>query len=141
VLIGGFSQGSLTVLIAEDEALIAFGLAHQVEAAGYAVLGPCASMREVREVCSRTSPDLALIDVELGRDSGKDVCAYLSREFGTICVFVTAHPEFLIKNRAGALGSVQKPYRPEDIPSLLQYMATVRSRHPSRPPRFLHLFS
>lgn len=130
----------LRVLIAEDEALIAFDLAYRVEEAGYTVIGPCKNLSQVKELAPKTPPDLALIDVKLGRDSGKDVCAYLHEEFGTTCVFVTAHPASLIKNRFGALGSITKPYGPEDIMSLLRYMEAVRSGQKLKAPRFLDAF-
>jgi AmiR/NasT family two-component response regulator len=131
----------LKVLIAEDEVLVALDLAYMVEEAGYIVVGPCSSLAEVKKVAVETPPDLAVIDVKLGRDSGKDVCAYLHQEFGTTCVFVTAHPSSLIKNRFGALGSVTKPFGREDILGLLRYMEGIRAGKTPKAPRFLVLFS
>jgi DNA-binding response OmpR family regulator len=61
----------LKVLIAEDETLIAFDLAYVVEEAGHIVVGPCASLAQVKKAAAAVTPDLALIDVMLGNDSGK----------------------------------------------------------------------
>jgi DNA-binding response OmpR family regulator len=130
----------LKVLIAEDETLIAFDLAYVVEEAGHIVVGPCASLAQVKKAAAAVTPDLALIDVMLGNDSGKDVCAYLHHEYGTTCVFVTAHPSFLIKERLGAIGSVTKPFGTQHIPILLQYMAAVRAGERPESPGFLSLF-
>jgi CheY-like chemotaxis protein len=98
-------------------------------------------LAQVKKVAAKKAPDLALIDIMLGRDSGEDVCAYLHQEFGTTCVFVTAHPSSLIKNRLGAIGSVTKPFGlPGNVASLLRYMEAVRSGRGIEAPKFLTVF-
>jgi DNA-binding LytR/AlgR family response regulator len=131
---------ALKVLIAEDESFVALDLAYVVAEAGHVVIGPCANFAQVKKAAAEVPPDVALIDIQLGRDSGKDVCAYLHKEYRTTCVFVTAHPSSSIEDRFGAIGSVTKPYSVRYIPSLLQYMDAIRAGQRAEPPSFLNLF-
>jgi DNA-binding response OmpR family regulator len=137
----GQHQMTYTVLIVEDEAITAFGLALNVSEAGYVPLGPCQNLEQVKRLCSNVVPDLALLDVHLGNnESGEDVCAYLHKKYRTTCVFVTGNPYRLLRGGEGALGSVSKPYSPREIPALLRYMESVRFNQQTDCPRFLSLF-
>ena len=53
------------VLIAEDEAFIAFDLCETVEEAGYEVEGPHAGISSAMLAFQKEKPDLAILDVRL----------------------------------------------------------------------------
>lgn len=60
---------STTVLVVEDEFLVALDLAATLEEAGFTVLGPTAEPETAIALVTQNPPDLALLDVNLG--SGK----------------------------------------------------------------------
>lgn len=59
------SLAGLTVLVAEDEYIVALELEETLRARGYAVLGPTASNAEGVELLRRVRPDAALVDATL----------------------------------------------------------------------------
>jgi DNA-binding response OmpR family regulator len=61
---------SQTILVVEDEALIAMDIQYLLEEAGYHVLGPASTIGKAVALLETGVPDLALLDVNLG---GTDV--------------------------------------------------------------------
>ena len=59
----------LKALVAEDEALIAYNLEATLQAAGFDVLGPYATLTDALEGVLHETPDLAIVDVSLRDDS------------------------------------------------------------------------
>lgn len=57
------------VLLIEDEAFIAVDLALTLQSEGYEVLGPCRTSEEAREAILKLHPDVALLDIKLGKDA------------------------------------------------------------------------
>ena len=53
------------ILIAEDEAMVAYDLAETVEAAGFRVEGPHPGISDAMLSFQKEKPDLAILDVEL----------------------------------------------------------------------------
>src|SRR4051794_19661609 len=61
----GLSQDRRRVLVAEDQALIALMIAHELAEAGYEVVGPFTSCADASDWLSRDTPELAILDVQL----------------------------------------------------------------------------
>lgn len=59
--------GESKILIVEDDFLIAFDLATQLEDAGYQVCGTAGKTDAAMEIIARCPPDIALLDVNLGQ--------------------------------------------------------------------------
>src|SRR5689334_14482264 len=55
----------IRILIVEDEFLIAMELAATLEAHGFEVVGPVASVDEALEISQRERPDAAILDLNL----------------------------------------------------------------------------
>jgi DNA-binding NarL/FixJ family response regulator len=79
------------ILIAEDEALIAYELAQAVEDAGGEVVGPVATVREGLELLSKEEVHAAILDVRLVDRDVAPIAAVLL-EKGKVVVFHTASP-------------------------------------------------
>ncbi len=62
----------LSVLIAEDEAIVAMGLVDVVEEAGGEVIGPFATVSACLECIKTQNPDLAILDLRL--EDGESLC-------------------------------------------------------------------
>lgn len=119
-----------SVLIVEDEALIALALAELVEDLGYVVLGPAFDGREARAIAALTPPDLALVDLNLlDGGTGQELAAALVREHGTQVAIVSANMPMAA---AGGLETIAKPYRDAAIAETLRRLALRRAETVAR---------
>jgi CheY-like chemotaxis protein len=80
-----------SILVIEDEPIVAMDLARTALDAGYTLCGTAASGPEAIAVAELSPPAVALVDVRLiGRMGGVEVARRLHKEFGTLAVFITA---------------------------------------------------
>src|SRR5258706_4049427 len=83
-------SGPATVLIVEDEALIAMDLQWLLEEAGYRVLGPANSTAAAIALLDGIEPEVALLDVHLGRPDVFGVANELGNRKNRV-IFLNAH--------------------------------------------------
>lgn len=98
-----------SVLIVEDEILVALQLEDILNDAGHRVVGIVpdhASLRDLADI-----PQVALVDLNL-RDgpTGPSIARMLSEIFGTKIVYVTANPGQIGEPAPTAIGFIQKPF-------------------------------
>jgi CheY-like chemotaxis protein len=102
----------MRILVLEDDPLAADGMARILEQGGHSVVGPAATVQAALALVRETLPDLALIDVDLGKGgSGIAAARGLARHFGVPSLFVTADLERAREASDAALGLVAKPVR------------------------------
>ena len=103
------SMGS--VLIVEDDCLIALEISQFVEDAGYTVVGPEKSVDATIRALTRHKIDLALLDVKLGGELVFPIAKDLDAK-GIPYIFLTSYSAAAIpaQHRHGPL--VSKPYSP-----------------------------
>jgi len=106
------SRGNARILVVEDEALIAMDLQALLEEAGYDVLGPANSSAAALALIDAAEPDVALLDVNLGRSDAFGVASVLS-ERRTEVIFLTGHTAHKLPQAHRHLPLVSKPYLPE----------------------------
>lgn len=68
-----------TVLVCEDEVIVAWDVAELVTAAGYSVVGPAGTVQTALDLVGEHRPDLVLLDAKLGDEWATPV-AQLLRE-------------------------------------------------------------
>lgn len=114
----------LSVLVVEDEVLIATELEFLVEEAGCRHVGHAMCAEEAVELAGRLHPDLALVDVHL-RDgpTGIDVARAIADDCGGVALFMTANVKRLPADFAGACGVIGKPYSEHGVRSALTFLA------------------
>jgi DNA-binding response OmpR family regulator len=61
------------ILVVEDEPLIAFDVADYLKAAGFEVVGPAASVSAALKLLESPGCDLAVLDVNLGRETATPI--------------------------------------------------------------------
>ncbi len=82
-----------TILLAEDEYLVAAGIMAMARKMGFSVCGLAASGEEALELLHRQRPDLILMDVVLrGRLTGIETARRMRRHCRAPIVFMSAHP-------------------------------------------------
>src|ERR1700704_5862146 len=104
-------RGPATVLIVEDEALIAMDLQSLLEDAGYRVLGPANSTAAAMALLDGDEPDVALLDVNLGRSDVFGVANELATR-KTKLIFLTGHTVQKLPPDHRHRPLVAKPYLP-----------------------------
>ena len=121
------------ILIAEDEAVIAYELAQAVEQAGGEVVGPVASVKEGLLLLLHQPVHAAILDVRLlDRDIAPIAAALL--EQGKKVVFHTASPvPFEIIERFGVPVVCQKPMLSEHVVTRLALLIGHDDPQSSRP--------
>jgi CheY-like chemotaxis protein len=117
---------SLRILVVEDEILIALDMRAMLEASGHVVVGIADSADRAIATALRERPDLVLMDIALvGSRDGIDAAIELRARLDIPSLFITAHPDPTLRERARTakpLGFLAKPLD-EDV--LLRLLAQL----------------
>ena len=133
----------MQVLVVEDEFLIATDTAETLIEAGHEVAGPACTVDEAVRLVEASTPDLALIDVNLhGRRDGPALARELQERYGIPCLFVTAQPALAREHRELAVGVLAKPFDGSDLVASVPVAHAAARGEESRSwrPRNLELF-
>ncbi len=106
------------VLVADDEHLVATGVANNLAELGFEVVGPATSGEQAVELCNRNRPDLALLDIEMPGQSGIEVARILYDNFRIPVVIFSAYsdPGYVNDgNEAGVFGYLLKPVTQDQL--------------------------
>lgn len=83
---------SKQILIVEDNPFIALDLQDTFEGAGYRVLGPVAAVNEGMAILKKHTPDIAMLDYNLGRETSVEL-AQLLQSRGVPYLFLSGYAE------------------------------------------------
>lgn len=97
------------------------------------VVGEAGRADEARAMIDREAPDLVLLDIELGADSGFDLLRALpERRFQVL--FITAHSHYSIEAlRIGACDYLMKPVNVDDLVAAVQRARANGAKNDQRP--------
>jgi DNA-binding response OmpR family regulator len=101
-----------SVLIVEDDCLIALEISHFVEDAGYTVVGPEKSVDASIRALTQHKIDLALLDVKLGGELVFPIAKDLDAK-GIPYIFLSSYSAAAIPAQHRHSPLVSKPYSPE----------------------------
>lgn len=108
-----------SILIVEDEAIIAYDLANKIRQLGYDVVGITTTGEEAIELVRLHHPALVLMDIQLaGEMDGIAAAQQIYRECNLPILFLTANSDPDSNERmrqAGAVGRIMKPFDKHDI--------------------------
>jgi len=126
-----------SILIVEDDALVASSIQEVLEELGFAVAGIASSGPEALSLVSREVPDLALVDIRLaGSMDGIDLAGELLRRFGVRSIFLSGafNSETMTRaRRVDPLGFIAKPFRPSQVFNALQLALGGRASAKGQP--------
>jgi DNA-binding response OmpR family regulator len=114
-----------TILLLEDEALVAVALQADLEEAGYSVAGPFLTCASALEWLADHRPDAAILDTVLKDGPCKEVALVLTRERVPFLVY-SGHAED--RNILSALTSATWVEKPATTEAILQAVAGVKGR-------------
>lgn len=114
----GLQSSPITVLVAEDEALIRLDLVEMLEELGYEVVGQARDGQQAVDLARKLKPDVILLDVTMPvRDGLSAAEEIVAGQFGAV-VMVTAFSQADTVARAagaGVMGYVVKPCSASDL--------------------------
>jgi CheY-like chemotaxis protein len=113
-----------TILIVEDEALVASSIEEVLAELGFHVAGIAASGPEALSLAAQSQPALALVDIRLtGPIDGIELACRLRQELRVPSIFVTGLADAETAQRAQAaqpFGFLAKPFRPSQVFNAIQ---------------------
>jgi two-component system, response regulator PdtaR len=111
-----------TILIVEDEIIIAITLQDALEEAGYHVLDLTGRHQEALTAARECKPALALVNIQLqGRDDGIALADDLHK-IGVPVLFISGQQSRARSAQTVAVGSLPKPYSPDDMVKAVDYL-------------------
>ena len=120
-----------TILVVEDEPIVARDVQLSLERLGYRVPATASSGEEAIRRAKEYEPDLVLMDIVLkGSLDGIATAQYLQRQLDVPVVYLTAYGDQQTVQRAegtAPLGYVMKPFQPTDLQRTVQ-LALSRAR-------------
>jgi DNA-directed RNA polymerase specialized sigma24 family protein len=110
-----------TVLVIEDEMLIAMDLEVLVEGLGHRVVGTARTHAEATALAKVKQPGLILADIQLADgSSGLDAVNEMLASFAVPVIFITAYPErFLTGERPEPAFLIAKPFQPAMVSAVI----------------------
>lgn len=116
-----------TVLIVEDEAIIAMEMEDALRDAGWTVLGPAGSLQRAEALLADHLPDAALLDINL-RGQSTIALAETLRSRQVPVFFLTGYVEDNLPESLRDTPVLAKPVPPEEIASLLATLKPAAER-------------
>lgn len=112
-------MAAVTILIVEDELIIAEDMAMKLATMGYSVAGTAMDFEEAIELLADATPDIALLDINLGENkSGIDVAKHIRQNYNIPIVFITSNTHPAIIQEVAEYkpnGYLVKPYKKEEL--------------------------
>ncbi len=108
-----------SILVVEDEALVAIMMQDMLEELGFAVLGPAGSVAAALMLLEGTRPTAAVLDCNLGHEKVWPVAEWLQRERVPF-VFSTGYGAPGVHARFASAPVLVKPYDAESLRSALE---------------------
>jgi len=114
----------ISILIVEDEALIASYIEEVLGESGFRVAGIAASGAEALSLAAENTPALALVDIRLtGPIDGIELACQLREKFAVPAIFLSGLIDAHTTERARAahpLGFLPKPFLPSQVFNAIQ---------------------
>lgn len=112
------SEGSLRILVAEDEAIIRLDLAEMLAEAGHEVIGQANNGETAVELVKELRPDLVIMDVKMPVMDGITAAEEIGKERICPVIMLTAFSQKELVERArdaGVMAYIVKPFTPKDV--------------------------
>jgi DNA-binding LytR/AlgR family response regulator len=109
----------LKILLVEDEGIIAADMENMLEKMGYEVLETAMDYEEAVERLEEETPDLILLDVNLGgKKDGIDLAEFINENYQIPFIFTTSYtdgPTIERAKKVNPIGYLVKPFKQEQL--------------------------
>ncbi|MCU0574950.1 MAG: PAS domain S-box protein [Syntrophobacteraceae bacterium] len=124
-------MSKISVLVVEDEAIVAADLAGKLRQLGYEVAGMASEGEEAIALAARCCPDLVLMDIRLrGSMDGIEAAEAMRNRHDVPVIYLTAHSDAATLTRAkvtGPFGYILKPFEERGLATQIE-LALYRHR-------------
>jgi DNA-binding response OmpR family regulator len=117
-----------SVLVVEDDALLAYALAGNLRDVGYRVIGPAANLATANRLLADNKVDIACLDVRLGESETSVPLAHSLAALGIPFVFLTAYPVAYLPIDMRDRPKLDKPFEPEVLFNRLDELLQAAAR-------------
>ncbi|MBC7096130.1 MAG: response regulator, partial [Methanobacteriales archaeon] len=111
-----------SVMIVEDENIVAMDIKQRLEMLGYKVTATVATGEEAIELAEKTRPDVILMDIVLkGEVDGIEAAEEIRRRFKIPIIYITAYSDKKTLERAKVtepFGYIIKPFEDKELHSV-----------------------
>lgn len=118
-LMGEWTMSEVSILIVEDDNVIAQIADWRLKNLGYKVCGKAATGAEAMELLEKHKPDIVLMDINIKGDiDGIETAKLMKERFSIPVVYVTSHSEGPTLERAKETkpdGFILKPFDDDDL--------------------------
>jgi DNA-binding response OmpR family regulator len=115
----GTPEEKARVLVVEDDFFVAHEIEHQLNQAGYDVVGTAATAADALRLARSKKPAIVIMDVRLrGDGDGVEAAISIYKELGIRSIFATAHHDQRTRARgeeAKPITWIQKPFAPDEL--------------------------
>ncbi|WP_207484902.1 response regulator [Arenibaculum pallidiluteum] len=131
----------MKLIVIEDDRLVGPAVQAVLEREGYDVLGVATTAAKALRLARQHEPDLALVDLRLGKgDDGLATARRLREDCGVPALIMTGFDLRAEEARGAALGILRKPMAPHDLVQAVESVrALLAGDAPDRIPRGLEL--
>lgn len=113
-----------SILIVDDEYIIAVDIKQRLESIGYSVTGIANSAHKAIDLCLINTPDIVLMDIIIkGNIDGIEASLMIQKQFNIPVVFISASSDSVTLNKImshGSFGYIHKPITDVDLKYTLQ---------------------
>jgi PAS domain S-box-containing protein len=117
-------MNTTTILIVEDEAIVAENLRIKLQQLGYDVVGIAARGEQAVEMVRHLTPRLILMDIQLeGQLDGIEAARVIQNRYDVPVIYLTAHSDPATLARAkltGPFGYILKPFEARDLATQIE---------------------
>ena len=122
-----------TVLIVEDESLVAEGIETSLLELGYEVAAKAGSAKDAVDLARKHRPDIVLMDIALkGEEDGVYAAGQIASQFDIPVVFLTAYSDKSTLDRAkltNPFGYITKPFQDKDLSVAIELSLYKHQQH------------
>jgi len=115
----GTEMNAVSILVVEDESIVAMDIRNSLAGLGYSVMGCVPSGEEAVAMVAQSRPDLVLMDIRLqGEMNGIDAARRIMELYEVPCLFLTSYVDREILSQAiglNAVGYVLKPFEEREL--------------------------
>jgi len=112
------------LLIVEDNIITAKHIGNSLKKFGFEITDMVNSLEGVQKSIIKSTPDLVILDINLGRDiDGIHIAEILEKEYGISFIFLTSYNDETTINRIvklNPLGYIIKPFNPIDLNAVIE---------------------
>lgn len=115
----------LSIIYVEDEIIVAIEIAEQLRELGFRDVQMAHTLRAAQAIVEKQTPDIALLDVNLGNGERSTELGLELRDRGTKVIFASGYNKSELSDRLQTFEFLEKPVARQEIATALERLLSV----------------